>query len=172
MSLETDGYLSPDINNWVTQHRAEHGSWFALADRLNRAAQRLMLAIVPNGDRQALLVLLFYVRALSSFQGALILAEHGMTVEARTLARSCLESSFYLGAVSNDADFVDQLISSDTAHKKKVAQWLTSPEAAVTELSEDQIKKLAEFLDRLKSSGAATESIIMQQKSTSRRHIW
>jgi hypothetical protein len=44
MSLETDGYLSPDIKNWVTRHWAEHGSWFALADRLNRAAQRLMIA--------------------------------------------------------------------------------------------------------------------------------
>jgi hypothetical protein len=43
MSLETDGYLSPDIKNWVTS-RAEHWSWFALADRLNRAAQTLMLA--------------------------------------------------------------------------------------------------------------------------------
>jgi hypothetical protein len=129
----------------------------------------MLATIVPNGDRQALLVLLFYARALSSFQGALILAESEMTVEARTLARSCLESSFYLGAVNNDTDFVDQLINSDTAHKKKVAKWLTSPEAAVTELSEDQIEKVAEFLDHLKSSGAATESIIMRQAAQKAR---
>ena len=57
--------------------------------------------------------------------------ERGMSVEALTLSRSCLESSFYLGAVAHSPDFIERLISSDTAHKRKVATWLTNPAAAV-----------------------------------------
>jgi hypothetical protein len=136
MSLQTDGYLSPDIGKWIAKHRAEHAAAFGLADRLSRVAQQVMLgAEVPKGDNRALLILLFFARALSSFQGALLLAERGMTIEALTLARSCLESAFFLGATVADAGFADRLVSSDAAHKKKVATWLTSPEAAVTELA-------------------------------------
>jgi hypothetical protein len=40
--------------------------------------------------------------ALSSFQGALLLAERGMTVEAQTLARSCLGSVFFLNVTAQE----------------------------------------------------------------------
>lgn len=153
MSLASDGYLSPDVGGWVAKHRAENAEWFALADRLNRACQGAMLAAqVPEGDNRALLVILFFARALSSYQGAVLMIERGMSAEALTLARSCLESSFYLAAVSKDQSFIERLISSDTAHKRKVANWLTSPAAAVTELSTDQIDKLRGFIDQVKAA--------------------
>jgi hypothetical protein len=80
MSLQTDGYLSPDITKWISKHCAEHAAGFALADRLSRVAQQVMLgAEVPKGDNRALLILLFFARTLSSFQGALLLAERGLT---------------------------------------------------------------------------------------------
>jgi hypothetical protein len=155
MALASSGYLSSDVTNWITKHRAEHAEWFGLADRLNQVCQRVMLAaIVPDGDNRALLVVLFFARALSSFQGAVLMIERGMSVEALTLARSCLESSFYLGAVAHGPDFVDRLVSSDTAHKKKVATWLTNPVEAVTELSPEQLEKLHGFLNSLKDAPA------------------
>ncbi len=153
MSLASDGYLSPDVSRWIAKHRAEHGEWFALADRLNRVCQRAMLAAqVPDEDNRALMVILFFARALSSYQGAVLMIERGMSAEALTLARSCLESSFYLAAVSKDQSFIDRLISSDIAHKRKVANWLTSPAAAVTELSADQLDKLRGFVDQVKAA--------------------
>jgi hypothetical protein len=164
MALETDGYISPDIAKWVTKNRAEHEPWFGLAVRLNRVSQRHMLAaVIPDSDNRSLLVLLFFARALSSFQGAILLAERGMTSEAQTLARSCLETSFYIGAVANDVEFIHHLVRSDTAHKKKVASWLTSRDAAVTELSHDQIEKVKGFLDNLKSSSVSASPIVMKR---------
>jgi hypothetical protein len=164
MSLQTDGYLSPDIAKWIAKHRAEHAAAFALADRLSQVAQQVMLgAEVPKSDNRALLILLFFARALSSFQGALLLAERGMTVEALTLARSCLESAFFLGATAADAGFADRLISSDAAHKKKVATWLTSPEAAVTELAPEQIDKLRGFLANLKTAATPVAPLPIKQ---------
>jgi Family of unknown function (DUF5677) len=163
MSLASDGYLSPDVVGWIAKHRAEHAEWFALADRLNRVCQRAMLAaVVPDGDNRALLVILFFAHALSSYQGAVLMIERGMSAEALTLARSCLESSFYLGAVSNDQSFIDRLISSDTAHKRKVANWLTSPAAAVIELSADQLDKLRGFVDRVKAAPPKAQPITIK----------
>lgn len=41
---------SPDIGKWIAKHRAEHAAAFALADRLSRVAQHVMLgAEVPKG---------------------------------------------------------------------------------------------------------------------------
>ena len=163
MSLASDGYLSPDVASWIAKHRAEHAKWFNLADRLNRICQRVMLAaVVPDGDNRALLVLLFFARALSSFQGAVLMIERGMSVEALTLSRSCLESSFYLGAVAHSPDFIERLISSDTAHKRKVATWLTNPAAAVAELSADQLEKLRGFLVNLKAAPAKAAPVTIK----------
>jgi hypothetical protein len=97
MSFEIDDYLIPDIDRWIAKNRTQYADAFGLADRLSRVAQQVMLsAEVSTGDKRALLILLFFARALSSFQGALLLAERGVTVEAQTLARSCLESAFFL----------------------------------------------------------------------------
>jgi hypothetical protein len=164
MSLQTDGYLSPDLAKWITKHRTEHTSAFALVDRLSRVAQEVMLgAEVPKGDNRALLILLFFARSLSSFQGAVLLAERGMTVEAQTLARSCLESAFFLAAAAADADFADRLVSSDAAHKKEVVRWLTSPEAAVTELPPEQLDRLRGFLDNLKNAAPRATPLSIKQ---------
>jgi hypothetical protein len=52
MSLQLDGYLSPEMLKWIAKHRAEHVPWFDLVDRHNRVAHRLMLdARVTGGDR-------------------------------------------------------------------------------------------------------------------------
>jgi hypothetical protein len=41
---------------------------------------------------------LLFVRVLSNFQGAILMAERGAIVEVRTLARTCLETVFALAA--------------------------------------------------------------------------
>jgi enoyl-CoA hydratase/carnithine racemase len=92
-----------------------------------------------------------------------------MTVEAQTLARSCLESAFFLCAAAADTGFADRLVSSDTAHKKKVATWLTSPEAAVTELSSEQLDKLRGFLANIKKAAPSAALLSIKQAADAAR---
>jgi hypothetical protein len=54
-----------------------------------------LVTTVSSGSEQLLVMLQFFVRATSNYQGAIILAERGMTVEARILARACLETALY-----------------------------------------------------------------------------
>lgn len=164
MSLEIDGFLSADSPTWVKRHRQRHSEAFELVDRLNRAAQRRMLAaIIPPEDNIALLVLLFYARALSSFQGAAVLAERGMIAEARTLCRSCFESVFCLGAVDSDPNFVDQLMGADGKHRKITATWLKSDYAAQHRLSDDQRAAIDNLLNSLANSKVKLSGTNMEQ---------
>lgn len=148
MSLASEGYLSSDIAGWIAKHRSENPLHFGLADRLNRVCQRVMLACwVPDNDNQRLVALLLLARALSSFQGGVLMIERGMSIEALTLARSCLESSFFLAAlVRNPAALIERMISSDAKQKRKTATWLSSPAAALAELPPEQVQKLLGLL--------------------------
>jgi hypothetical protein len=88
--LGEEGFLSPVISEWIKQHRLANQGWFSLADDLNRVAMRLMPSlIVPPEDDNVFLAVLLFLRGLSSFQGAVLLAERGMTQDARN-ARSGL----------------------------------------------------------------------------------
>jgi hypothetical protein len=98
-------------------------------------------------------VVLLFARGLSSFQGGVLMMERGMSVEALTLARSCLETSFYLAAIVRDPAAIEGMIGSDAKHKKKIARWLTGPGAAAAELSQEQAEKLSAFLLRAATDG-------------------
>src|SRR5690348_6870667 len=98
MTFASEGYLWPGLSEWITKHRSENAIHFELADRLNRVCLRALTACsVPDSDKMMVVTLLL-ARALSSYQGGLLMVERGMSTEALTLARSCLESSFYLAA--------------------------------------------------------------------------
>src|SRR5271165_5840467 len=103
MSIDGQGFLSKDIGAWATKHRAENAAWFEFAEQLNVTAQSLLLNLKVTTQEDGLdsnvLAMLLFTRTISNFQGAVLMAERGMIVEARTLARSCLESTFCLAAM-------------------------------------------------------------------------
>jgi hypothetical protein len=147
MSLVSEGYLSPDVGKWIAKQRRQIPDCFDLTDRMNRACQRAMMGCsVPDNDNRALLVLLLFARGVSSSQGAILMIERGMSVEALTLARSCLETSFYLAAIARDAAAIEGLIGSDAKHKRRIARWLTGAGATTAELPLEQVEKLRGFL--------------------------
>src|ERR1035438_3716239 len=114
MTIDEQGFLSPDIQAWIGKHRTENRAWFALAEDLNRIGQRqLALQNIPADDNQAFLTALLFMRGLSGFQGAILLVERGMTQEARTLTRGCFETVFCLGAVRKDPAFADAFVRDD-----------------------------------------------------------
>ena len=119
MTIDEQGFLSPEIAAWIGKHRAENRAWFSLAMDLNSVAQQeLLLLEVPLEDSKAVLATLLFVRGLSSFQAAILLAERGMTQDARTIARSCFESVFCFGALRKDRDFLGKFEKHDVHSKK------------------------------------------------------
>lgn len=101
------GFLAPSIE-LVRQHfRRVMADWFDLADKLNTLGHALYSDcsdMLPG--RQLLdpvsLGLQMLPRCLSNFQGAILLSERGLGIEAQALVRSVYETAFWLGYVKAD----------------------------------------------------------------------
>ena len=159
MTLENSGFLSPDISIWIEKHRAANLGWFSLAQNFNSVAMQVLSALtVPPDDNKSFLAALLFMRGLSSFQSALVLAERGLTQDARTVTRSCFESVFWLGALRNDANFADMLIHDDFNRRAKIARPLLKlPNGSG--LDAEHIDKLERFLDGIRESGSEATQV-------------
>lgn len=168
MSIAEQGFLSPDVARFIGRHRQENKAAFDLADALNRSAQRLMLGseVRMEGDllSEKNLAQLLFVRAVSSFQGTVLMAERGAVVEARTLARSCLETVFALvAAVKMDETFIDRMVRNEMGSKSKGANWLLNRANNTDFLPPEAEAQLQGFIDRLKAENEPTGAFATEE---------
>ncbi len=117
MSIRDLELLSPTIGDYVAKARRENPGWFALADRIRKLSQDLLLGIEPGPEPLSLLMLLLFARAATSYQAALLLIERGMPADARTLVRSVLESTVYFGMATQEPNFHLRLAGADRRDK-------------------------------------------------------
>ena len=143
--LGEEGFLSPAISEWINRHRLANQGWFSLADALNCVAMRLMPSLTVPEDDNVFLAVLLFLRGLSSFQSAVLLAERGMTQDARTLARGCFENVFLMGALCRDPSFAAAFVGDDFSRRAKVAKPLLKlPNGSG--LNAEHIEKLTRFM--------------------------
>ena len=146
MSLKDEGFFSPTIASWVARNRVENPEWFALADDLRQLSQNLLLAIDPPDDRNSITMLLIFARAVTSYQSSLLLIERGLPADARTIARSFLETTMHYGAATKDSVFYERLLAADRRHKQNIADPLVKMGAEKSGLEPGQIEALEEWL--------------------------
>jgi hypothetical protein len=168
MSIAEQGFLSPDMVQFIGKHRQDNKATFELADALNRTGQRLMLSceVKVEGDVLGVrnLAQLLFVRALSNFQGAILMAERGAIVEARTLVRTCLETVFALvAAVKMDTGFIDRMVANEMGSKSKGANWLLNRADRTDFLHPEAEANLQAFIDRLKADNEPTGSFASEE---------
>jgi hypothetical protein len=103
--LTRDGFLAPELNGFRQVIIESNPLWFDYARRLNRVAVALWLddpvsepGVAINSPEPVAVRL--FARAMNSFQGAVILLERGMTMEAGGLARAVYETAFWIGYLS------------------------------------------------------------------------
>jgi hypothetical protein len=159
MSINEQGFLSPDITAWIDKHHAKNRAWFNHAIDLNSLAQQLLLEL-PIYDDASLLVALLFVRGLSSFQAAILLTERGMTQDARTVVRSCIETVIYLGAHLKNRDFVAKLEKANLHSKKTFAN---AQRSVSFPLAGEVAEKIDHFLEELERSGEKPERLNLEE---------
>jgi hypothetical protein len=163
MTINNEGYLSPDITAWIGKHRADNADWFALAGDLNRIAQSQLGRLRARDDEhQSLVVALCFLRGLSQFQGSIIMAERGMIAEARTLIRGCLETVFLMGAANAEPDIGELLIQDDAHRRDKIAKKILSNHEILTE--EDRVLEttLTEYVAKRENSGVKGAALVIR----------
>ena len=118
-SLEISGYLSEEIFLWIKKHREKYSEWFTLCENINELSHSTMFTFnVHNEYLPELIVASIYVRAMSNFQGAIIMTERGMINEAKSLLRCLLECMFAIVAIEKDKNISNQFTFDDLLERR------------------------------------------------------
>ena len=159
MSFAEEGFLSRDVPDLIKAIRGTNRAWLDLAYALNRVAASFIAGLrVPAEDNVSFVASLLFMRGISSFESAVLLVERGLTQDAKTLARGCFETAFYLGALRKDPTFIDDLIRDDADRRGKIARALTKlPEDSGLDVS--QINLLRAFDESIKASDIQPKAI-------------
>lgn len=113
-------FLSPAMSEVTREFIATYSDVFALAENLNEIANRAIFgAEVKSNDAQQVLVACLLHRALTTYQGVVLLSIRGMPSEARVLLRTLLEALFRLVAIAKDREIGRAYIAEDVLHRKK-----------------------------------------------------
>jgi Family of unknown function (DUF5677) len=150
------GFLSEPFDDVRMAVREQYASWRSLLMQLNAqcVASQHEFAINPDAPRDLLGGTLF-ARTLTSTQASIILLEHGLLAQAKTVLRSALESLFALAAIEAKPELALPLAQSQEANKRsladKVLQWKSVELKASrsAQIDEAQLREMASSRTRV-----------------------
>lgn len=170
--LET-GYLSDQLEEELRNIRAANAEWFDLIEDvaacLQQTAVKACDTVRGTPFEPHPLGLLVLHRANGLIQGAILLLERGMVVEAKTLVRSLLECAFVLAALHEQPEAVKRMLIEDMdAAKKGQAKALLKIGAATdTKALQERLKEFGEVrqmsIDKLADLGVL-KSLYLQYR--------
>jgi Family of unknown function (DUF5677) len=164
MDLFCDGFLSERASEWAESNEARNRALFDHANQLRDLAFELAQeAGRVASSRQQVTLTMPLLRAISSFEGVILLSRRGMFVEARTIARNALETAFYIGALVEDSSFVDRMVADQMKHRKTLAAELLSDTAHADVIGADVLERLQRFLDDLDTSRRNLGRVVSEQ---------
>lgn len=108
-AFRRDGFLSPFIEEASPAFVHQHRLWFDHAVALNSAGldafcRRDDEVVGLSSHHPKAIAMRMILRALTAFQGAVILYRRGMITEGDTLARNVYETAFWLGFFHHDSE--------------------------------------------------------------------
>ncbi len=114
MSINEEGFLSHEIEQWIKKYREENHKLFILSIELNRFAQSILLKLeINNGDIQKIISSALFARLISQYQSIIILIERGLVNEAKIILRVMLDNLFILVAITKDKKYTKFYINDD-----------------------------------------------------------
>jgi hypothetical protein len=159
MSVDAEGFVSPDVGQAIVKVRQQHAKWFAFADKLNRYCQRILWSVevklsADEDCTKRLIAAALFTRCVSNYQAILILSERGMYLEARSIARTALEAAFVLAALYRDESFLGDYFKDDFLQKRKLLRKYVKL-ASLVEMSPEFVEiargQLSEIEERIRS---------------------
>jgi hypothetical protein len=141
------GFLSPDIEHDVACIRSAFKPWFDLVEDFNQLAMRTLPAWMPSTRNVAELTgAMLCARAVTSLQGAILLAERGMLADARTLIRSMAETVITLSAVASDPEVCERLVDAHYRHNRMYHKALLDDPMVGSLLTPEQVVLIREAI--------------------------
>lgn len=123
--FEKEGYIAKNpcnINQYIDQ---QYSQTKQLVLEINHYAQSYQYEQHPNNlNHVELLATGLYARAISTFQGVIMLADNGMKHQSSMLLRCLLEAVFQLKALANDPGFIVLLKMQGLNHNRNAMERL------------------------------------------------
>ena len=107
MSLDEQGFLSPDIETYREKIRSKNHLYFKLIEDLNNFCQQTKYHLnIHNRDGQEIFSGCLLVKLLNDVQAAVILFEKCLVSQGCSMLRVALESLIVLGKLCESYEFV------------------------------------------------------------------
>ncbi len=137
MSFLDQGFLS-DLSEVRSAVHSRYANYRIAFMRLNEQcmAAQYTLSISAEQPRD-LLGAAFFMRTIASCQAAVILLEHGLPAQAKTVLRSSLESLFSLAAIEAKPELALSIAQSQDANKRSLADKMLRWECEELQASRD-----------------------------------
>ena len=117
-----DGFLSESVREVRGEVHAQYPLYVELARLTNRRAVDLQHELQIHVHKlDEVLGAVLYARTLAFAQSCVILLEHGMPVQGKTVLRAGLESLFQLAALAKDIAIAPTLLASHDADRRTLA---------------------------------------------------
>ena len=116
------GFLSESPRAFREHVHAAYRAWVEVLYAINDHANALQHAIeIHRTELAEACAAVLYARTIASAQASVILLEHGLPSQARTVLRSALDTLFPLCALVKSPDLAAQLVSSHDADRRTIA---------------------------------------------------
>lgn len=147
-----EGFLSAEFALTVAKIRRDHSTWFGVLTTANRLAMDVLTRLKPGtADNQKVLEAVFYARGLQSIQAVVLLAKRGMTSDARTLLRACVETAILQCKISRDAKFADKLAERHDYHRRALGNAALSDPQIVNPMHPGDAEAIRATVDEINS---------------------
>lgn len=164
------GFLSPLIEEAVPAYVRPHAEWFAHAEALNRAGlnafyRRDNEVVGLSSQHPVSLSIRMTFRALSAFQGALILYRRAMVQEGDTLTRNIYETAFWLGYLHKDGSAATRAFLNDErkSQKARASYYLEQFASGAYDPNPEIEAQLREQVAELKSKITKADNVSVQE---------
>lgn len=169
-AFREQGFLSPYIEEAVPAYVRPHAEWFAHAEALNRAGldafyRRDNEVVGLSSQHPVALSIRMTFRALSAFQGALILYRRAMLQEGDTLARNIYETAFWLGFLYKDGPSASRAFLNDErkSQKARASYYLEQFASGAYDPNPEIEAQLREQVAELKSKINKADDVSVQE---------
>jgi len=153
---------------WLRLRRLKRGStmptlledWKAHRASIIQSAEKILRADVTITDKgfgdPKFLALAMLIRTVSNLKGGMILLDARRIVEARTLARSCLENLYWTVGLYEEGDkFVRQMRDDELKYRKAAGQAIFASGATLDDDADERLRKFMRDVAKLWSAGYA-----------------
>ncbi|WP_416047924.1 DUF5677 domain-containing protein [Cupriavidus basilensis] len=166
-TIKTRGFLSPQIETFQAEYRAELKDTFKAVEASSDAATKLLFEAqgLANLGGHELLAFAFWCRCLAACQGTIILAERGMVPEAQILLRGAFEFLFFALAAIEDPCVFDSLDKGHGYATAEQARAMLKEGAPSGKLTPEQVATLEAFVQQADPGAKALTVFAAAQKA-------